>query len=105
MGGDTKNRRDRSFSPLRLTVRFAFHVLIGAVIFFLVAFMAMIIDLFAGYLHGAGAPDFVLTIAKSVALFIFGVDAVCAIFFVITESVIFVKLVWNLSTTSDGISK
>ncbi|MBO0903331.1 hypothetical protein [Jiella sonneratiae] len=86
------SKLSRSF---RLAFDFVVHLLVGVVIFIALASAAFGIWEFTEWMRGFHAPAWLLFICDGVAYLLFATDVFCATFFILVESLKFVRAVWK----------
>ncbi len=80
---------------LKLLAHFFIHIIVGVAMFVAFACAALGVWEFTNWMKGLGAPAWLLVICHAVAYLLFGIDVICATFFVLVEGVKFVREVWD----------
>ena len=79
----------------KLAAAFILHIAIGVVLFCCIASAAFGIFELTTWLQSHGAPYFISVGCHFIGYFLFGVDIVCAGFFLLVEALKFVREIWN----------
>jgi hypothetical protein len=80
-----------SLDSLKLVGIFAWHVLAGCVLFVTVCFGAIGLDVFTGWMNSIGMPIYITYAGSLLEYFVFTVDVVCFVVFVLKEAVLLIR--------------
>jgi hypothetical protein len=80
---------------LEIVGRFALHMVVGTLLFAVVAGLAVLIWVGTQWLEKMGVPYYIFTITEGVAVLFFALDILCLVIFVIAESLKLLRLMWT----------
>jgi hypothetical protein len=87
---------------LRLVTIFAWHVLAACVLFAAICIGALALALFTRWLATAGAPSYVTEAGALLEYFVFIVDVICFITFVLREAITLIhQIIWPTAARRD----
>jgi hypothetical protein len=84
---------------LKLLIHFLIHILVGAIIFTVLAVAAWLLWELTGWLGAHGAPYALLLVCHGISSLLFIVDVVCCGFFAIIEGYKLIAEIWAGVTT------
>ena len=82
------------FSP-KFVVKFVGHIVIGTLLFAFVALAAIFLHRFMDWILGEGPRvDYISTAIEGVEIFLFAVDLICFVAFIVKETIVLLRELW-----------
>ena len=79
---------------LEIVGRFVLHMVIGTILFAIVAGLAVGIWVGTRWLEGLGVPFYIYWVTEGVAVLFFALDILCLVVFVVGETLKLLRLMW-----------
>jgi hypothetical protein len=84
------------WASLRFVVKFFAHIVLGTIVFALVAAVAVYLHKFMSWLIGTDpALGYIASAVQGVEIFLFAVDLICLVAFVIKEGILLMRELWT----------
>ena len=77
--------------PLKLAARFVLHTVVGALLFSMVGGVAVLLNYAVNLIQGSGVSPYMILAVQALEFFLFAVDFICLVVFVIKEAWILVR--------------
>lgn len=83
------------WDSLKFVVKFVTHIVLGTILFALVALVAVFLHRFMDWLLGTSPKvDYISTAVEGVEIFLFAVDLICLIAFIVKETLVLLRELW-----------
>jgi hypothetical protein len=83
------------WGALRFVVKFVIHIIVGTILFALVALVAIFLHRFMDWVLGSSPTvEYISAGVEGVEVFLFAVDLICLIAFVVKETIVLLRGLW-----------
>jgi hypothetical protein len=80
-----------SLHSVKLVLIFAWHILAACALFVAICFGAIGLNLFTEWMSSIGMPTYITTAGSLLAYFVFTIDVVCFVVFVVKEALVMIR--------------